>query len=86
VKAFHSQDYADLIQGIVDARKSAGLTQQDVADVLGKPQSYVAKMEGCERRLDIAEFVDYARAFKRDPVELLQTILGNGWLNAPPYQ
>ncbi len=75
MKSFHTQEYADLIQGLVEARKSAGLTQQDVADALGKPQSYVAKIEGCERRLDIAEFVDYSKALGREPAELLRTIL-----------
>ncbi len=75
MKSFHTQEYADLIEGLIEARKSAGLTQQDVADALGKPQSYVAKIEGCERRLDIAEFVDYSTALKRDPAELLQATL-----------
>ena len=75
MKAFHSQEYADLIQGIVDARRKANLSQQDVADRLEKPQSFVAKVEGSERRLDIAEFVDYAHALGRDPVELLRAML-----------
>jgi len=75
VKSFHTQEYADLIQGLIEARKNAGLTQQDVADALGKPQSYVAKIEGCERRLDIAEFVDYARALDADPTALLRKML-----------
>ena len=74
MKTFHTQEYADLIQGLIEARKETGLTQQDVADALGKPQSYVAKIEGCERRLDIAEFVDYARAMKYDPIALLDTM------------
>ena len=43
MKAFHSQEYADLIQGIINARRKAQLTQQDVADRLEKPQSFVAK-------------------------------------------
>lgn len=77
MKSFHTQEYADLIEGLVEARKSAGLTQQDVADALGKPQSYVAKIEGCERRLDIAEFVNYGRALGADPVKLLKAILPN---------
>lgn len=75
VKTFHSQEYADLIQGIVDARRKANLTQQDVADRLEKPQSFVAKIEGSERRLDIAEFIDYAHALEHDPVELLRAML-----------
>lgn len=77
MKAFHSQDYADLIQGIVNARHDANLTQQDVADRLGKPQSFVAKIEGSERRLDIAEFVDYAQALEYEPADLLRAMLGD---------
>jgi len=77
VKSFHTQEYADLIQGLIEARKSAGLTQQEVADALGKPQSYVAKIEGCERRLDIAEFVEYAHGLDREPAELFGVILHN---------
>lgn len=75
MKSFHTQEYAELIQGLIEARKSAGLTQQDVADALGKPQSYVAKIEGCERRLDIAEFVEYAQGLDRKPSELFRELL-----------
>ena len=75
MKSFHTQEYADLIQGLIEARKNAGFTQQEVADALGKPQSYVAKIEGCERRLDIAEFVDYAGTLQHDPPTLLRTML-----------
>lgn len=75
MKSFHTREYAYLIQGLIETRKSAGLTQQEVANALGKPQSYVAKIEGCERRLDIAEFVDYSRALGRSAAKLLQSIL-----------
>ena len=80
MKAFHTERYAKLIEGLVAARHKAGLTQQQVADRLGKPQSYVAKIEGGERRLDILEFVDYAHALGRDPEELLHAMLDrNSW-------
>jgi len=36
-------------------RKEAGLSQQALADSLGKPQSFVSKYESGERRLDILE-------------------------------
>jgi hypothetical protein len=39
---------------------------------LGRPQSFVAKYEGRERRLDVAEFVGVARALGADPYKLLR--------------
>lgn len=36
-------------------RLSAGLRQEDVAEALGKPQSFVSKYETGERRLDLVE-------------------------------
>lgn len=38
-------------------RLDAGLTQADLAERLDKPQSFVAKVETQERRLDLIEFV-----------------------------
>ena len=43
---------------LVEARKAKGLTQAELADALGKPQSFVAKFENGERRIDVVEFVD----------------------------
>ncbi|WP_280176929.1 helix-turn-helix domain-containing protein [Roseibium aquae] len=59
----------------MNARKRSGLTQQDVADRLGKPQSYVAKVEGGERRLDVVEFVALAKAIGENPTELFDRLL-----------
>jgi len=56
----------------------AGLSQIDVAATLGKPQSYVSKIESGERRLDVVEFVEFARALGSDPVRMLRAILGKG--------
>jgi ribosome-binding protein aMBF1 (putative translation factor) len=57
-------DQTDLIQQLVDmlinARKKAGLSQRQLADQLGKKQSYVAKYETAKRRLDIGEYVQVA--------------------------
>lgn len=43
-------------------RHEANMTQSDLAARLRRPQSYVAKVEGGERRLDILEFVDWLAA------------------------
>src|SRR5271165_3353203 len=57
---------------LVLARKTARVTQASPAATLGRPQSFVAKYESRERRLDVAEFVGIARALGADPVKLLK--------------
>lgn len=47
-------------------RRTAGLTQADVAQRLNKPQSYVSKYESGERSLSILEFRAICRAFELD--------------------
>jgi hypothetical protein len=41
----------------------------------GKPQSFVAKYEGGERRIDVVEFVTICRALEVDPMRLLKALL-----------
>ena len=60
---------------MIAARKRAGLTQQDVAKRLRKPQSFVAKYEGGERRIDVVEFITIMRAIGADPARLLRALL-----------
>lgn len=74
-KAKFSSSYARLRQLLVQARKESGLKQADVAARLGKPQSYVSKIEAGERRLDVIEFADYVTALGRDPVKFLRSVL-----------
>jgi transcriptional regulator with XRE-family HTH domain len=59
-------------------RKAAGLTQQTLALRLKKPQSFVAKYEGGERRLDVVEFIAIAHALGADPIKLIATLLDSG--------
>ena len=51
-----------LLRIMVKARKAAGLTQRELADRLHKPQSFVAKYEGGERRIDVVEFLTVCQA------------------------
>lgn len=60
---------------IIAARRSAGLTQDEVAKRLERPQSFVAKYEGGERRLDVVEFIALARALEQDPLVLFRKLV-----------
>jgi transcriptional regulator with XRE-family HTH domain len=73
-KSIHSDQYRKVLDWLISARKAAGLTQQQVADQLGKPQSFVAKYEGDERRLDVVEFVTIANLLNADPTSAIRLI------------
>jgi transcriptional regulator with XRE-family HTH domain len=68
---------------MVAARKQAGLTQHELARRLKRPQSFVAKYEGGERRIDVIEFVMIVRAIGADPIKLLRDLMA-GKLPAKP--
>jgi transcriptional regulator with XRE-family HTH domain len=73
-KTVHSSAQAAFCGLLVTARKKAGLTQQQLAKRLKKPQSFVAKYEGGERRLDVIEFLGVAQAIGADPARILRTL------------
>jgi transcriptional regulator with XRE-family HTH domain len=73
-KSLHSDTYVQLIDLLLEARLKSGLTQQQVADVLKTHQSYVAKVEGGERRIDVVEFMELTRALGVVPSNLLKKL------------
>jgi transcriptional regulator with XRE-family HTH domain len=74
-KSLKSPEYARLIALLVAVRKKAEIRQQVLARRLGKPQSFVAKYEGGERRIDLVEFIAIVRALESDPVRLFREFL-----------
>ncbi|PIP46511.1 MAG: hypothetical protein COX15_00460 [Candidatus Colwellbacteria bacterium CG23_combo_of_CG06-09_8_20_14_all_42_19] len=67
-KSVYSKDYKEIIERLKKARIEADLSQQVVADKLGKPQSYISKIESGERRLDVVEMKKFAVVYKK-PVD-----------------
>ena len=74
-KSLKSAEYARLIATLVAVRKDAGVRQQALAKKLGRPQSFIAKYEGGERRIDVVEFIAIARALGADPVRLFRDFI-----------
>lgn len=76
-RSVFSRRYGRLRTTLVAARKNAGLTQAQLARKLSRPQSFVSKYEHGERRLDVVEFIDVARALNLDPADLLEQLGGS---------
>ncbi len=55
-----------------ELRKNAGLTQAELAERLGKPQSYVSKVERGERLIDLVEIRWWCRALDQDVTKLVR--------------
>ena len=69
-RGIHDNRYRWVIGRLIEARKKLGLSQQAVAQRLGKPQQYVSRYETGERRLDIFEYLDVAKVLSVDGLAL----------------
>ena len=73
-KSIYSERYTAFREALIEARKAAGITQQHLADKLGKPQSFVAKYENGERRLDMIEFMTVVEELGLTPSQIIEKI------------
>lgn len=74
-KSVHTRAYKVLLERLVAARQTAGLTQQQLAKKLGRPQSFVAKYEGGERRIDLVEFLEIAAVLGTDARRIIRKVV-----------
>jgi transcriptional regulator with XRE-family HTH domain len=74
LKSLRSPQHRELLRLLIEARQGASLTQQDLAVRLRRHQSFVAKYEGGERRLEVIEFVQICRAIGITPELILKKI------------
>ena len=56
------------------ARQAAGLTQGRLAEKLGRPQSFIAKYEGGERRIDLVEFLEISAVLGVDERRIIRAV------------
>jgi ribosome-binding protein aMBF1 (putative translation factor) len=75
-KSSFTKEYRSLRNFLISARQAAGLTQSQLSKTLSRPQSYVSKYERGERRLDLIEFLEVAKALGADPHALIKSIRG----------
>jgi transcriptional regulator with XRE-family HTH domain len=63
VATVYSTAYRRLLERLRAARHEAGLTQVQVARAFGRPQSFIAKCEAGERRIDAVELARFAEIY-----------------------
>ena len=74
-KTIFGGDHQHLVQVLTEARKASGLTQTELAKLVGKDQTYISIIERGQRRVDVLEFVALAKAMKADPASLFEQVL-----------
>jgi transcriptional regulator with XRE-family HTH domain len=77
-KPDRSAQYDQLRKLMAGARKVRNLSQREVAEKFGRPQSYLGKFENGKRNLDVVEFIEVAKAIGVDPKRIIARLL-KGW-------
>ncbi|KZY78563.1 hypothetical protein A3740_00905 [Oleiphilus sp. HI0068] len=75
--AGHNGPYEALYRTLGKLRKGQSITQQELADRLGKPQSFVSKYESGERKVDVIEFIDIVHSMGLDPAQVLADLINS---------
>ena len=74
-KTLDSDRHTALVALLKAKREECGLNQSQLADLLGEYQSFVARLESGQRRIDVIEFLALADALKFDPAKALRQIV-----------
>lgn len=70
-KTLESKRHKALIAILIEKREAIGMKQAEVADKLGEYQSFVARVESGQRRVDVIEFLDLAEILGLDPKKVI---------------
>lgn len=64
-KTIFTRSHKDLVGRLIEARKKAKLKQNEVAEKLGRTQSYISKIESGQRRIDTVQLKEFAAIYKK---------------------
>jgi hypothetical protein len=74
VKTIGTEHHRALVRLLIRKRRGANLRQRDVAKRLREYQSWIARIESGQRRIDVVEFFALARVIGFDPYKALNKI------------
>lgn len=66
-----SKRHGSLVALLIRERKSANMTQAEVAQRLKQHQSFVARIESGQRRIDVVEFLEISEVIGFDPKQAI---------------
>ena len=73
-KTLGSKRHKALIDLLIERREATGMTQAELAARLGEYQSFVARLESGQRRIDVVEFLDLAETLGFDPAKAISSL------------
>src|SRR3954454_15147810 len=73
-KSIHSAQYSVLLRLLRTTRINAGVTQEQLAELLGESQSFISKCERGERRLDAIELRSFCKALNVDVTHFMRQL------------
>ncbi|GAJ96101.1 helix-turn-helix domain-containing protein [Rhizobium rhizogenes] len=73
-KTLGTKRHRALIALLIENREAKGLTQTDLAGKLGEYQSFVARLESGQRRVDVIEFLELAEILGFDAAQALSAV------------
>jgi len=74
-KSVHTRNYRLFLELLINARKDAGVTQEQLARRLNRPQSFVSKCENGERRVDVIELLQILQSIGVEPISFIKKIV-----------
>lgn len=67
--------HGKLVDALIEAREAAGIRQSELARLVGKTQTFVARFESGERRIDLIEAAALFEIYGVDPEKAFRQVL-----------
>ena len=64
-QTIYSKEHRYIVKQLKKAREETGLSQEQVAKILNKTQSYISKIESGQRKIDVVQLKEFAKVYKK---------------------
>jgi transcriptional regulator with XRE-family HTH domain len=73
-KTLGSAKHKILIEFLTERREALQMSQAEFAEKLGQYQSFVARLESGQRRIDVVEFIEISEILQFDPSRTIKLL------------